>query len=136
MKEEQVMLLKVVISQWPAPGLGTDRRRICSVLMRWRAMSFSSTTVECPFLLGVEVGTVPLGRELKNKDGSTLFLLCFCAPRWSFLASRHEQREAKRTKNRTRWEPKRAMESGNWNKGERVRRREEMESVGCLRGNE
>jgi len=43
-------------------------------------MSFSSTTVEWPFLLGVEDGTVPLGREVRNRDGSTL-LVGLCGPR-------------------------------------------------------
>ena len=75
-----------------------------SVLMGWRAMSFSSTSVACPFLLGVEDGTVPLGRELKNKfsleERSTLFP-SFSPPRWSFLPSKHEHMEAKRTKERT-----------------------------------
>lgn len=99
--------------QWPAPGLGTDCTRSRSVAIRWRAMSFSSTTVEWPFLLGAEYGTVPLGREVRNRDGSTL-LLGLCAPRWSFLLSREEHREAKRTKKRSRWERRRAMESVKW----------------------
>lgn len=96
-------------NQWPTPGLGTERRRSLSVLIRWRATSFSSTTVECVFLLGVEDGTVPLGRKPRNKDGSTLLCL-WGEPRWSFLPSRHEKMEAKRIKNRTSWEQRRAME--------------------------
>jgi len=62
-------------------------------------MSFSSTSVACPFLLGEEGGTVPFGSALRNKlsllgDGFTL-LCCFC--RTSFLASKDEQSEAKRS---------------------------------------
>ena len=99
-------------NQWPAPGLGTDLRRTRSVLMRWRAMSFSSTSVACPFLLGVEDGTVPLGRELKNKlslEEGSIFFPSFSPPRRSFLPSKHEHMEAKRTKERTSKVAKRAM---------------------------
>ena len=71
--------------------------------MRCRAMSFSSTSIECPFLLGEEGGTVPLGSALRNKlslpeDGFSFFC---CFSRTSFLASKSEQNEAKRSINRS-----------------------------------
>jgi len=66
-------------------------------------MSFSSTSIECPFLLGEEGGTVPLGSALRNKlslleDGFSFFC---CFSRTSFLASKSEQNEDKRSINRS-----------------------------------
>ncbi|KAG5025218.1 hypothetical protein JHK82_021123 [Glycine max] len=70
------------------------------MVMRCRAMSFSSTSMECPFLLGEEGGTVPLGSALRNKlslleDGFSFL------SRTSFLASKHEQNEANRSMKRS-----------------------------------
>lgn len=67
-------------------------------------MSFSSTTMALCFLLGEDDGTVPLGRALKNKlslEERSMFFHCFSGPRRSFLPCKHEQSEAKRTKNRS-----------------------------------
>jgi hypothetical protein len=78
-------------------------------------MSFSSTSMACPFLVGEEDGTVPLGSALKNKLSSFIdgflfiFFHCFSAPTTSFLPSKHEQSEENKTKKTIREELDRAM---------------------------
>lgn len=75
------------------------RRTRPSRVERCLAMSFSSTTNAWPFLLGVEDGTVPLGRELSSElgfNGAWLVLSTFIVPSSFLLSEGKESREADR----------------------------------------
>jgi hypothetical protein len=71
------------------------------MLIRWRATSFSSTTIPWPFLLGVDDGTLPFGRALRiklsPKEATDRFLLSFAISS-SFLPSKHAANAEKTTK--------------------------------------